>query len=261
MTKSLSKIAFDYLPPVGFIFLLIILWQVFVQVFNIPSFIIASPTEVWTATVQNWGRLWYEMIFTVEEILLGFAGGVAIGLGLAVLVVSSKLLARILNPLITAAQVVPKVALAPVFLIWFGYGELSKIVIAVVICFFPVVLNSIKGFTTVDKDLIDLLHSLYASRTQIFLKAQLPNAMPYFMASVKIAMTFAVIGAVVGEWIGANVGIGYIMLVASSNFQNGLLYAAIILISVVGIILVLALEVADKFLVRWSQPTDVIATT
>lgn len=237
-------------PPIILVAILIVLWQVVVIVFKIPNFLVPLPTAVGRALVTNWNMLIQNMYVTVQEILIGFVVGVAIGFALALLVVSSRLVGRMLSPLITVAQVIPKVALAPIFLIWFGYGMLSKIVITVVICFFPVVLNSIKGFTTVDQDLLDLLKSLAASRKQVFLKAQLPNSLPYFMAALKISMTFAIIGAVVGEWIGASHGIGYVMLVASSDFENPLLYAAIIVISVVGVILVAVVDLAESLLMK-----------
>ncbi|MGA2876366.1 MAG: ABC transporter permease [Nitrososphaerales archaeon] len=243
----------EYAPAVLLLIAVVILWQVVVIIFKIPSYLVPLPTAVASSLVANWNLLIGNMWVTVEEILLGFAGGVAIGFALALLVVSSRVVGRMLSPLITVAQVVPKVAIAPIFLIWFGYGILSKIMITIAICFFPVILNSIKGFTTVDQDLLDLLKSLSASKTQVFLKAQLPNSIPYFMASLKISMTFAIIGAVVGEWIGASHGIGYVMLVASSDFQNPLLYAAIIVISVVGIILVGAVEVIESVLTKWKS--------
>lgn len=257
---SITKKVLGYVPAVAFVILLLFLWQEVVAIFNISSFLIPAPTAVGTALVSNWSLLWRNTVITLEEILLGFAGGVAIGLLLALLVVSSPVVGRMLSPLITIAQVIPKIALAPIFLIWFGYGILSKIIITIVISFFPVVLNSIKGFTTVDRDLLELLKTLSASRLQVFAKAQLPNSLPYFMAGLKVSITFAVIGAVVGEWIGADRGIGYVMLVASSNFSNGLLYAAIVMISIVGVVLVVALDEIESLIVKWGKPIEVEAT-
>ena len=247
------RMLLDAVPPIVLIAILVVLWQTVVIVFKIPTYLVPLPTAVGQSLLTNWNMLLQNMYVTVQEILIGFVVGVAIGFALALLVVSSRLIGRMLSPLITVAQVIPKVALAPIFLIWFGYGMLSKIVITVVICFFPVVLNSIKGFTTVDQDLLDLLKSLAASKSQVFIKAQLPNSLPYFMAALKISMTFAIIGAVVGEWIGASHGIGYVMLVASSDFQNPLLYAAIIVISVVGIILVGVVDIAESLLMKWKS--------
>jgi NitT/TauT family transport system permease protein len=249
----------EYTPAVLLLIGVVGLWQGVVIIFKIPTFLVPLPTAVGAALVHNWSLLVGNLLVTIEEILIGFAGGVGIGFSLALLVVSSRIVGRMLSPLITVAQVIPKVAIAPIFLIWFGYGIESKIMITIAICFFPVILNSIKGFTTVDQDLLDLLKSLSASKTQVFLKAQLPNSLPYFMASLKISMTFAIIGAVVGEWIGASRGIGYVMLVASSDFQNPLLYAAIIVISAVGIILVGAVEAIEAVLTKWKSSEVVVS--
>jgi NitT/TauT family transport system permease protein len=257
---TLSKLAREirtYSLSVVFIFIVLILWQVSAILFKIPQYILPSPLETINAFVTKWPALSAELVYTLEEILVGFAIGTIVAFGLALIIASSPLLPKILYPVIVAVQVVPKIALAPVFLVWFGYGEVPITLITALICFFPVLVNSIKGLVSIDQPIADLMISLSASRRQVFSKVQLPNCIPYLFASLKVGMTFAIIGAIVGEWIGgASHGVGYLMLVYSSNFDTAPLFAGILMITLVGIVLFGVTAAIEKLVAPWARPVE-----
>jgi NitT/TauT family transport system permease protein len=257
---TLSKLAREirtYSLSVVFIFIVLILWQVSTILFKIPQYILPSPLETINAFVTKWPALSAELVYTLEEILVGFAIGTIVAFGLALIIASSPLLPKILYPVIVAVQVVPKIALAPVFLVWFGYGEVPITLITALICFFPVLVNSIKGLVSIDQPIADLMISLSASRRQVFSKVQLPNCIPYLFASLKVGMTFAIIGAIVGEWIGgASHGVGYLMLVYSSNFDTAPLFAGILMITLVGIVLFGVTAAIEKLVAPWARPVE-----
>jgi len=260
--SNLAREIRTYSLSVGFIFIVLILWEVSTILFKIPQYILPSPLETITAFVTKWPALSAELVYTLEEILVGFAIGTVVAFGLAMAIASSPLLPKILYPVIIAVQVVPKIALAPVFLVWFGYGEVPITLITALICFFPVLVNSIKGLVTIDQSIADLMTSLSASRTQVFSKVQLPNCIPYLFASLKVAMTFAIIGAIVGEWIGgASHGVGYLMLVYSSNFDTAPLFAGILMITLVGVLLFAVTAAVEKLVAPWAQPVELTFST
>jgi len=260
--SNLTREVRTYSLSVGFIFIVLILWEVSTILFKIPQYILPSPIETINAFVAKWPALSVELVYTLEEILVGFAIGTIVAFGLAMAIASSPLLPKILYPVIVAVQVVPKIALAPVFLVWFGYGEVPITMITALICFFPVLVNSIKGLVSIDQPIADLMTSLSASRRQVFSKVQLPNCIPYLFASLKVAMTFAIIGAIVGEWIGgASHGVGYLMLVYSSNFDTAPLFAGILMITLVGVVLFGVTAAIEKFVAPWAQPVELTFST
>lgn len=246
-----------YSLSLGFVLAVVIIWQISTSLFKIPEYILPSPYETAVSFVTKWPALSAQLIYTLEEILIGFAIATLVAFSLAMIIASSPLLPKILYPVVIAVQVVPKIALAPVFLIWFGYGQVPITLITALICFFPVLVNSIKGLVSIDQPIADLMTSLSATRRQVFLKVQLPNCIPYLFASLKVAMTFAIIGAIVGEWIGgASHGVGYLMLVYSSNFDTAPLFAGILLITLVGIVLFVVTAAFEKLATPWAQPVE-----
>ena len=160
----------------------------------------------------------------------------------AVLIVSSRLAERTLYPLIIASQTVPKVAIAPLFLIWFGSGLQPKMLIAAIVCFFPTVVNTVQGLRATDPNAVDLLRLVAASRWQVFSKLQFPNALPYFFAGLKISIALAVIG----EWVGANSGLGYLIMFSSQTMRTDLMFAALVLTAVLGVVLYLAVVLLER---------------
>jgi NitT/TauT family transport system permease protein len=213
---------------------LVVLWQVATMVFAIPSYILPSPLEIIDAIADDWLRLLQNALVTFGEAAAGFAISIVVGIPLGVLIIYSKWLERILYPLLVASQSVPKVALAPIFVVWFGFGLLPKVLIAFSIAFFAIVVNTVVGLSRTPLEMMHLMRSLGARPMQIFFRVRVPMAMPYIFAGIKISAAFSVVGAIVGEFIAASSGLGYLQLVADNNFQIPLLFGILVLLSVMG---------------------------
>ncbi len=216
---------------------LIVLWQIATTAFAIPSYILPSPLEIIAAIAGDWLRLLQNALVTFGEAAAGFAISIVVGIPLGVLIIYSKWLQRILYPLLVASQSIPKVALAPIFVVWFGFGPLPKVLIAFSIAFFAIVVNTVVGLSRTPPEMIHLMRSLGARPMQIFFRVRVPMAMPYIFAGIKISAAFSVVGAIVGEFIAASSGLGYLQLVADNNFQIPLLFGILVLLSVMGAVL------------------------
>jgi NitT/TauT family transport system permease protein len=190
-------------------------------------------------------------LITLYETGLGFILGIVIGVSLAILIVYSPFLQTAIYPLLVVAQVVPKLALAPLVLIWFGYGILSKVVIAFLISFFPIIVNTASGLREVEPEMIDLVTSLNATKWQVFKKIRLPNSLPHLFSGLKISITFAVIGAIVGEFVGGDSGVGYLIIIATHELKTAMLFAAIIISSIIGILAYGVIVLLEKILIPW----------
>ncbi len=229
------------------------LWQIGVRGFGVPIYLVPAPTDVWDSITQNGPYLLFHTRVTLMETLAGFGLSVAIGIPLAVLIVCSKIVERILYPLLVASQAVPKVALAPILLVGLGYGAMPKIVVALLIAFFPVVVTTVSGLSSVSYDTLKLMRSMGASRLHIFMKVRFPQAIPSMIAGFKVAIALAVVGAVVGEFVGSRTGLGYYMLAAAGNFDTPLVFACVVILTLMGIVLFYAVEVSERFLGRWNR--------
>ena len=196
------------LRPLSVLICLLALWQAADVMFHIPTFILPSPLEVLTKLIDKRDTLLFNAAITLYEILAGFALAVVIGIALAALIVHSRFLAESVYPLLVVSQVTPQVAVAPILVIWFGSGDLPKIIIAFFVAFFPMVVNTTAGLQQVDEELLNLLRGLNASRWKIFRLLRFPNALPYIFAGMRISITLSVIGAVVGEFVAASEGLG-----------------------------------------------------
>ena len=214
-------------------------WYGLVQWRRLPPLVLPLPTAVARALVQNLldGFLWPHLWVTLSEIVLGFVGGSALGVGLGSLVALAPLVQRILNPYIIASQAMPKLALAPLFVIWCGFGITPKALIAALIAFFPLFENTLTGLSAVDTETLDLFRMLGASRWQVFRKLLLPNAVPYLFAGLRVAIVLSVVGAVVGEYIGANKGLGALIIASQGMMDTTLMFAVFIVLTLVGIVL------------------------
>jgi NitT/TauT family transport system permease protein len=217
----------------------LVAWYGLVQWRRLPPLVLPLPTAVARVLVQNLldGFLWPHLWVTLSEILLGFIGGTALGIGLGSLVALAPLVQRILNPYIIASQAMPKLALAPLFVIWCGFGITPKALIAALIAFFPLFENTLTGLRAVDTETLDLFCMLGASRWQVFSKLLLPNAVPYLFAGLRVAIVLSVVGAVVGEYIGANKGLGALIMASQGMMDTTLMLAVFIVLTLVGIVL------------------------
>jgi len=252
MRPALRQALHRFGAPAGAILLLIALWQALTAWARVPGWLLPSPQAVLSAAWTHRDLLPGHAGATLLETLLGLAVALLVALPLATLVVWSPLLRRTLYPLILGLQSVPKVALAPLFLVWAGYGMPSKVLIVASIAFFPIVVDTITGLAIVDRDLLGMFKVLRASTLQTFLKVRLPAALPYFFSGTKVAVTLAVIGAVVGEFVGSDVGLGYLVQVSGSQINTAMMFVSIILLSLMGAILFEIVELIERLVCPWS---------
>jgi NitT/TauT family transport system permease protein len=227
-------------------------WEVGCRVLKIPTFVLPSPSESVAALIEYWPAIWINAVHTMMTTLLGFAIAVVFGVLLGVIVGASPLLYRALNPLLIGFNSVPKVALVPVLVLWFGIGIIPAVLTAFVIAFFPITVNVATGIVTMEPELADVLRSLGASKVDILWRVGLPRSLPYFFASLKIAITLAFVGAVISETIASNVGIGYLMLSASSTFRVPLVFAALLVIAGMGILMYAAAALVERRYAGWA---------
>jgi NitT/TauT family transport system permease protein len=249
------------LVPISFA-VLMVSWEVLVDVLEMPAYILPPPTEIFATLIAQLTSpsFYVNLRVTSFEILVGYALGSAFAFVLAVGVVQSKLVEKTIFPYVVALQAVPKVALAPLFVIWFGFGLQSKVVVAALVSFFPILVNTIDGLRSANPDLLELLRSLGASKRQVFTKVQLPNAMPFIFAGLDIGIVFAVIGAVVGEFVGSKAGLGYQMLQSIYNFDIAGLFATILVLSAMGLFGHVIIRSLQRRFAGWATPGHIVGS-
>lgn len=212
-------------------------WALVTHVFRVPAYILPSPERVIGKLYESSGLLGKHAVISVIEIVVGFLAASLGGFFIGVAIVYSKRLELAVEPFLVVSQVVPKVALAPLFIIWFGHGLEPKIIIAATIAFFPVLVNTVLGLKSVDREILEMMDSIAASKRQIFWRVRLPNALPYILPSLKVAALLSVVGAMVGEFVGADKGLGYLMIVGDVNLDTELLFASLAVVTFVGLAL------------------------
>jgi NitT/TauT family transport system permease protein len=216
---------------------LIAIWEVTVWAFKLPRWLLPAPSEIWTAFTSNLMLIRKHLIETATGVVFGLLTGIAVGVLLAVTMANFKFVERFLFPLLLVDQSVPKVALAPLFIIWFGSGMTSRIIMVVVVAFLPVVISTLTGLASIDPRIRDLMRTLSVGRTGLLLKVQLPNAVPYIFSGIKIATPLAIIGAVVAEFLQSDTGLGYLIVSAVSQYDTPLIFVAIVLMSLLSLII------------------------
>lgn len=237
--------------PAVFLALLTATWFLVTGAGMVQPYIIPSPADTWAAFVDHPEYLWSHTLVTTGETVAGFVIAAVVGVLVAVLMVYSPALEKTFYPLILFAQVIPKIAIAPLFVVWLGFGASPKILVAVLMAFFPVVISGISGLRSVDPELLELTSTMGASRVRTFWKVRFPAALPELLSGLKVAATLAVTGAVVGEFVGANSGLGYVILQANGNVDTAMLFAALIIMSALGVLLFAAIQVAEALLIPW----------
>lgn len=250
--SSFREKAADAILPGLTLVVLLIAWQTVSWLAEPPVWLLPSPADV-GRTVYEWRTdLPYHTGITLYETIVGFVASIVFGIPIAILIVYSRFLQQTIYPILLALQSVPKVAIAPLLLMWVGHGELPKIIVVFLVCFFPIVVSTATGMQAVPSALLDLVRSLSATNMQVFVKIRLPNAMPYIFVGLKVAITLAVIGAVIGEFVGSNAGLGYLILISTQQFNTALAFAAIILLTIMSILLFYGIEFLEKWLVPWA---------
>lgn len=231
------------------VFLLI--WQIAVAALKVPAYLLPAPSEIFATFVSNLPKLLQHGWTTTYEMLLGYAMAVAIAIPLAIAITSSRRFDEFVTPTMLFFQVVPKVAIAPLFLVWFGVGVTPKIYVAFLISFFPIVIDTAVGLRSMSSEMTDLARSMGATRWQIFSQFRLPTSLPYLFSGLKVAATLAVAGAVVGEYVGADKGLGYLLLVTNSNMQTALMFATIVALTMIGLVFFYIVEFLESLLIPW----------
>lgn len=248
---GLVKLLDGISPAWWTLILLVAFWELAVQLLQFPPYILPAPSAIAKEISVYWQRLLPHALVTISEVVIGFVVAILVAVPLAVTITYSRVMERTIYPLIVASQTIPKVAIAPLLLIWFGYGFTPKIVIVVLLSFFPIVINTVIGLKSASPEMIHLARSMGASAWQTFWKFRLPQALPNVFGGLKLATVLAVIGAIVGEFIGADRGLGYVILVAGGNFNIARQFAAIILISAIGMIFFQIIERIERAVVPW----------
>ena len=242
---------YSWIIPIVILFGLIALWEIWVQFGDIPKWQLPAPSAIVRELVASWSLLLHHAYITLQEIVLGFLLSLILGLLLATAIVRSKILERAILPILISSQTIPIIAIAPLLLIWVGYGLASKIIIVVLISFYPISVNTVDGLKAINSDMVAMMRSLGASRWQIFTKLQIPTSLPYMFSGIKVGISISVIGAVIGEWVGASGGLGYLIKYSQPLFLTSRVFAAIVVLSVMGVVLFTLAGLVERMMLPW----------
>jgi NitT/TauT family transport system permease protein len=240
-----------YGVPLGLAVALVVVWECGVRLGNVPAYLLPPPTAVFASLVNDWKVIYLNTFPTLIAILGGFALSVVIGIPLATVIVFSRLAERMLYPPMIASQAIPKVAIAPLFIVWMGFGVMPKVWIAFLIAFFPVVIDTVVGLRSVQPEMLQLGRSMGGGTLRVFLKLRLPNALPNIFAGLKVAIALAVVGAITGEFVGSQSGLGYLLTSASGQMDTALVFAVLVTISVIAMLLFMIIEAVEKLVIPW----------
>jgi NitT/TauT family transport system permease protein len=242
--KSIAWFASSFL-------LIFVAWDVAVRVFKTPEYLVPPPLVVFASIAEHWRILGIHTLWTTGAIVAGFLLAALVAIPLAMVIVVSPTLGNLLYPPMVTTQAIPKIALAPLFIVWFGFGLVPKVAVAFLIAFFPIVIDTIVGLRSIDPGVIQLARSMGAPPYRVFLKLRLPNALPMIFSGLKVGSTLAVVGALTGEFVGSDKGLGYILLQASGNLNTALLFATLVVLSIVALAFFYLVELCERILIPW----------
>ncbi|HEY4390488.1 MAG TPA: ABC transporter permease [Paenibacillus sp.] len=243
-------------PPLVAVILFLIIWQIATSLFHIEKWMLPSPVDIAHEATAGAAGLWDHTQATLKLMLLGFAIGTFVGLLVAFVLHYIPFLRKALYPLIILSQNVPIIALAPLLMIWFGFGILPKIIVITLVCFFPIAVAAMDGLSRTDRVMLDYMRMAGASKWNIFTKLEMPHALPSIMSGAKIAATYSVMGAIIAEWIGADKGIGYYMMLQKSSFRTDKIFVAIAIIVTISLAMFLLISLLEKWLIRYHPSGD-----
>lgn len=249
MTDSRWITAAPWLWAIG----LFVLWEGSVQALDIPVIILPAPSDIWAATVKYWSPIWKNSVQTLYTTVVGFIMAVVGGMALGLAIGWSRSIYAGLYPIMIGFNSIPKVAVVPILVIWFGIGTIPAVLTAFLIAFFPIVVNVATGLATIEPEMEDVLRALGAKKHDIMLKVGIPRAMPYLFGSMKVAITLAFVGSVISESIAANSGLGYMMQLAQSQFNVPLVWAGLVALAVLGIIMYALMAWLEMRMTGWAH--------
>lgn len=247
--RSISK----FVLPVLILMAVLGTWEVYVYIQDIPSFILPPPSKIVVTLFEERAQLLSHSFVTLQEMLLGFALAVSVGVPLAVVMFEFPILEKAFYPYVIGSQTVPVFAIAPLLVLWFGFGIASKVMMAAIIVFFAIVLTTLDGLKSTDPDTVNLFKILRATRWQILWKVRIPTALPFIFSGAKIGISISTIGAVIGEWVGASAGLGYLMLYANSTLEVDLVFAAIFCLTFLGLGLFALMSLLELLAMPWRK--------
>ncbi|MGH7087282.1 MAG: ABC transporter permease [Stellaceae bacterium] len=247
MQKHIGPLAWT----VGSFAIVFALWELVVWLFRFPEYLLPGPAPVFGSLTTNIVALASQAKWTAGTIVLGYVAAAAIAIPLAMIIVVSPTMERLLYPPMVATQSIPKIALAPLFIVWFGFGVAPKVAVAFLIAFFPIVIDTIVGLRSIDPAMIQLGRSMGAPPHRIFLKLRLPHALPAIFGGLKVASSLAVVGALTGEFVGADKGLGYLLVQASGNLNTSLLFATLVVLSAMAMVFFYLVEVLERISIPW----------
>lgn len=255
-TRSVDRTVRRWLPALLIVLAILALWEAYVRIFEVQTWLLPAPSAIAVALFQDAGLLWYHTRATLTEIIVGFGVALMCGVLLATAIGMSRTLERALYPFIIASQTIPIIVIAPMLLIWVGYGLAPKVIVVALISFFPIVVNMVDGLKSVDRDMVNLMRTLGANRRQVFFKVQVPTSLPYLFSGMRVAIAVSVIGAVIGEWVGSSEGLGYLMLRSKPQFLTERVFASIVILSALGIGLFASVGILERFAIPWRRPVS-----
>ncbi len=261
MRAKLTQIYATLAWPLLMTGLLLGMWEVAVRLLKIRSIVLPPPSEVISVMVERYDLLFTHLWPSLYMTILGFALSVVGGIFVAILITYSSIVRRGFYPIIVVSQVIPKVSIAPLFIVWFGTGLMSSLLLAFLISFFPMTINAALGFQSVDEEIDKMARAFMGSPAQIFWKIRLPSALPYIFGGMKISITLAIIGVIVSEFVASQEGVGYLIKLAGGLLDTPLMLAAITMLSVAGLLLYAIIAVIEKRAIYWQSPIDSAAGT
>jgi ABC-type nitrate/sulfonate/bicarbonate transport system permease component len=233
--------------------LFVLFWELMVRHLETPHYILPAPTLILRTLTLQQSLLLYHTFVTLEEIIVGFLLAFVVGVGLAFLMFQFPVLEQTFYPIVIGSQTIPVFAIAPLLVLWFGYGLPSKVVMAALIVFFPIVVNTLDGLKGADSDAVNLLRILKANRWQILWKVRLPSALPFIFSGCRIGISVSTIGAIIGEWVGSKEGLGYLMLHANAQLQISLIFASLIYLTILGVSLFYLVVLMERWVMPWKR--------
>jgi NitT/TauT family transport system permease protein len=249
--RGAAQRALDLFYPILALGLFLALWEGYVRLSGIPNYILPGPGEIFRGIFKHQDHLLSHAPITLYEILLGYGCSLVLGGLFAVIVVWSATLDRAITPLLFFSQTVSKIAIAPLFVIWFGFGLLPKVLVSFLIAFFPIFISTAAGLKSVDTEMLDLIRSMSPTTLQVFWKARIPAALPHFFAGAKVAAPFATVGVIVGEWMASYSGLGYYLLLTQGNLDTAGLFATLLTLSFISVVLYVIVVQVERLLLPW----------
>ncbi|AJS60993.1 ABC transporter permease [Paenibacillus sp. IHBB 10380] len=243
-------------PPLVAVLIFLTAWQLSTSLFNIEDWILPAPSDIAHEASAESARLWEHALATVKLTLGGFAIGTTVGLVIAFVLHRIPFLHSALYPLLILSQNIPTIALAPLLMIWFGFGLLPKFILITLVCFFPVAVAAMDGLRQADRTMLEYMRMIGATKGQIFTKLELPHALPSMFSGIRIAATYSVMGAVIAEWVGSDKGIGYYMMLQKASYRTDRMFLSISIIVILSLFMHTAIVLLEKGLVRWSPRQD-----